>query len=664
MFPSARLCAVFLLIIGCQHPGGGQLPDGGGPGGVDAQFPVAQGSKGVPLLATLQGVQQSVDANRVSITFQPAAGAKDYRVFPLPAAADVAVDATGLVTVKNAIYRCAGDRFANRSVLDGQPGSANGWTTTVLNGDIEGFTRKAADATLGYVFTEAGGGRVPVYALGGPSADADNQCGGETWGASRVKKYTISETERTQLLAARWRDDGIAFYTATAGDVQVSTAVSGKSTLYFAGAEATARSSLSLVAAFKALSTTAAGAVPLMRVYYNGGCSNSHDELVAGAAFFARVSKQGNQPVFEVQWPNLTGDTRLVVEALDSGCPFQGVLSPGHLAAAGNAAPFLTVAEVKAASASGEVYVNGQHDAASHPKAIARSYLQVQPAAAPSMDWTAHLSNNPTFTETSHADHGYWDVVVGGTGWEVQYYSVEPTLFALGVVQGELWTAYADWVSDTGAKFRATPTQRANMSAASFVHATMTVDLWSTPRRYPQLFVSDVPPPVQENFASGHTLILQTRGPWPFALELQLCNKRTWDVNNQCPIYRLDLKPFTDPAYPPHPLVGELAAPMQLKRLDLYASTTKAYVFLDGKPYGCANLTGAPAAGPVSVTFGDVLYHSGVDEPVIPADSNYPFLRDHQLTQTVRHFDNLGFSSGVAAPAWDTARLPCTSTLD
>jgi hypothetical protein len=28
-------------------------------------------------------------------------------------------------------------------------------------------------------------------------------------------------------------------------------------------------------------------------------------------------------------------------------------------------------------------------------------------------------------------------------------------------------------------------------------------------------------------------------------------------------------------------------------------------------------------------------------------------------TDTTRHFDNLGFKSGVAAPAWDESRLPC-----
>jgi hypothetical protein len=670
-----RSFAVCLLLgIGCQHPTAGQTSASTSTStpwqkpcsdlsAVDPQFPVAEGLPGVPILPALTGVQQCVEGNRVSIVFQPVAGAKDYRVFPLPAAADVAVDLTGLVTVKNAIYRCAGDRFAVRSVLDGIPGAVNGWTTTLINGNIEGFTRTSVDATLGYVFAEAGVGRVPVYALGDPSVSADNQCGGEIWGASRVKKYTTSDAERAQLLAARWRDDGIAFYAAASGDVTVRTAVRGNSTLYFTGAEDAARSSLNPLVAFTALSAPAPGGVPLMRVFYSGGCGNSHDELVAGAGWFERISKQGNQPVFEVQWPGLTGDTKLVVEALDSGCPFQGVLSPGHLAAAGNAPPFVTLADVRASSATGEVYVNGQHAATNRPKAIARSYVRVQPAAA-AMDWTAQLSPDLVFTETRHDNHGYWDVYMTAPGWDVQYYAVEPTVFTVGVVQGELWTAYADWGSDVNGKFRATPRQRATMSATSFVHATMTVDLWSTLRRYPQILISDVAPPVQENLASGNTLILQTRGTWPFALELQQCSRRTWDVNNQCPIFRLDLKPFTDPSYPPHPMVGELAAPMQLKRVDLYASTTRAYVFLDGKPYGCANLTGAPAPGPATVTFGDVLYHSGVDELVIPPTSNYPFLRDHQLTSTVRHFDNLGFSSGVAAPAWDTSRLPCTSTVD
>jgi len=80
-------------------------------------------------------------------------------------------------------------------------------------------------------------------------------------------------------------------------------------------------------------------------------------------------------------------------------------------------------------------------------------------------------------------------------------------------------------------------------------------------------------------------------------------------------------------------------------------------MFLDGQPYGCANLpTSSVPAGPVTVTFGDVLYHSGVDH-------TYAFTSKALQVSTRRHFDNLGFKSGMAAPPWDEKRMPCVSQL-
>jgi hypothetical protein len=67
-------------------------------------------------------------------------------------------------------------------------------------------------------------------------------------------------------------------------------------------------------------------------------------------------------------------------------------------------------------------------------------------------------------------------------------------------------------------------------------------------------------------------------------------------------------------------------------------------------------------AGSATVTYGDTLYHSGVDEPVVGTDF-MPYIRDHQLTETRRHVDNFGFSSGVEAPPWDHDRIPCETEL-
>lgn len=69
----------------------------------------------------------------------------------------------------------------------------------------------------------------------------------------------------------------------------------------------------------------------------------------------------------------------------------------------------------------------------------------------------------------------------------------------------------------------------------------------------------------------------------------------------------------------------------------------------------------------MSVSFGDVLYHSGVDVSAQQsAPRTYDFHYRHRYIETARHFDNLGFKSGVAAPAWNEQLVPCraASSID
>jgi hypothetical protein len=91
---------------------------------------------------------------------------------------------------------------------------------------------------------------------------------------------------------------------------------------------------------------------------------------------------------------------------------------------------------------------------------------------------------------------------------------------------------------------------------------------------------------------------------------------------------------------------------------------------VNDKPYACANLATnsgvspapVPPTGPATVTFGDALYHSAADNNFL-VDMPGGYINRHQQTETNRHFDNLGFSSGVAAPAWNETSSPCSSTM-
>ena len=108
--------------------------------------------------------------------------------------------------------------------------------------------------------------------------------------------------------------------------------------------------------------------------------------------------------------------------------------------------------------------------------------------------------------------------------------------------------------------------------------------------------------------------------------DLQVCNLRTWDVNNQCPAYDLYHVKGADGGtahLAPNEEVGEHASVDHRVLFDVYTSTQRTYLFLEGQPYACADLpAGGVPGGPVTVTWGDVLYHSQVDH-------NFAFHTDH-----------------------------------
>jgi hypothetical protein len=115
---------------------------------------------------------------------------------------------------------------------------------------------------------------------------------------------------------------------------------------------------------------------------------------------------------------------------------------------------------------------------------------------------------------------------------------------------------------------------------------------------------------------------------------------------------------------PPNEPPLEHAGMDQLTRFDAYISSDRVYVFMDGTAAGCTHYpsgTGFVLSGSVSVTFGDVLYHEGAEGVVCQQVRPFPFLYQHQCTETQRHWDDLAFKNGVAAPAWDSTNFPCAA---
>jgi hypothetical protein len=666
-------------------PYDGGMPQVGQVGGVTTKLPPVAG---------MTNVVAALNDDSVNITFDPVDGALDYRVYALPADGDINIQSDGSVVVSNGTYRCAGNRETPTPQIDNGANPNGAGIDTEVNGQmIGGYMRTTADATLGYVYTQPGTGLVPVYELGESNSYSDNSCYWARWAASRVKKYTTSDAVRTQLLASLARDDGIAFYVPSAADsttTQIYEDDVGQApyvTNYYIADGPEGMVHPTKQPAFLARATQVAGTVPLMRVYYANECGSSHDELAAGTERFNRAYKQGDQlPSWTLTWTGITGPTTLVVEALDQGCPWQGFLSPTAIpsvTANYGGTPivhqaFETMDQLRAASSTGEVFINGQMASTNRPKAVARAFLKVAPNPHAKMDFFASFSPNSTpetyttvpcgspdgncyqaFRQQSPTFDQSWTYIetgaMPGTG-----------LLAYGQMMGEYWIAYSDNGSDTNGKFRLTANQKATMSSSAFLHVTMEVDAYSTARRYPQILVSDQDAPVQYLLQNGHTLILEPIGEitnsfdWPIDYKLEICNLRTWDVNNQCPSY--DLYHIMDSSgkvanLAPNDEVGEHDSVDHRVVFDLFASTQRAYLYLDGQPYGCADLPSSTVPnGPVTVTWGDVLYHSGVDHTLA-------FHKAHMQTEQRRHFDNLGFSSGVPGPTWDETRLPCAPAI-
>lgn len=628
---------------------------------------------GFPDAYALNNLKAQIDGANVRISFDPQADAADYRVYALPKSGDITADG-----VKGATFRCGGGGSVPSPPNDDEKRDPTPGVTTVVNANVEGYMRKTEDATLGYVFTTPADDRIPVYAMGDPNIRADNtDCYEMRWPQSRKKRYVTSDSEREKLLAERWRDDGIVFYVpkASGDDTKVvyqHVVTSGDWGAYLYIADDAERSARKMkgateTEAFPVYASLKDGAEPLMRVYYGLTCGHGHDELAAGRARFAQAFKQGALPVTELHWAGLTEETTLVVEALDQACPYQGVFSPTPRPARVDPFPmsndisypaFETPDQLRAKSPIGELYINGQGDG-TKPRAISRACVKVKPEPAPTMDF--FFQGEETFGAGTYRNFQSYDV--DSPTFATDFIAVATDQWSIGTFAGELWTTYSDWAADTNGKVRITPKQRATLADESFVHASMEVDIVSTARRYPQLWVSNAEAPVQANMKDKQTVVVQTIGgiTYPVTVDLQFCDQQEWDVNNQCTYFDIQKLKGADgnTFLSPRPEVTGWMGVDRTVRFDVYVSTSRVYLYANRQPYGCANLpAGRLTAGPATITFGDVLYHSGVD-----LEKWYPFHVEKMHILTTRHFSNLGFSSGVSAPVWDESRIPCATEL-
>lgn len=173
----------------------------------------------LPPLPAIENVRPTVRGDTAVIEFEPVEGALDYRIYRYPAPGEVSVGADGEISVRDAIYRCAGTR-----PLESRETNPAGFFDASLtpNADVgHGYARTADEAVLGHVFLTPAEGREPVYRMADPQGaggfhNADWVV--PLFADANAADYVVGTAERDRLLAAGFRDDGIAFYAPSDGD--------------------------------------------------------------------------------------------------------------------------------------------------------------------------------------------------------------------------------------------------------------------------------------------------------------------------------------------------------------------------------------------------------------------------------------------------------------
>lgn len=634
----------------------------------------------LPTLPRIDNVVATVRGDTAIIDFSAVDKAVDYRIYTLPDKDKILVGDNGEVTVKDAIYRCGGAMPRDNRQKD----QINRFNTS-LTPTIHGYTRTEGDNLLGHVFLTPKEGRQAVYRVANP-----NQAGGYAWEFQNppakeynAADYVVGTEARDALIAKGWRDDGVAFYVAESGTKSIyrrEYSANKLSVFYPDGPEQKANEGAGGEGGerFKVLGDAAEGSVPLYRVFYSYW--SDHDILVAGDANQKRALFQGNIPITQLTWSGIGEETTLVVEALDSGCPWPGGFIGTESKPAASAIDTPSIKLDDARLSSGEVFVNGQYETTNRPKPIARSYVTVKAQPHPEMDWFESFDTGSLDDLELVLKDGNDTRIFRNGKISIEYnYGGSPNYY-----HGSLLNQFVVGSSNT---LGIVPlTANAKLASDKFLHVTMSVDITSTARRYPQIMITDTPigkvdegesfrvpmvwrlgPTPQDHMPPGpyHTIIVQTFSGQP-ELQIEFCDLRGWGVSQQCPranVYGFHAGDFNDLGWAdpwlPNPVLGEYVGKDRLVKFDVYASTDQVYVYVEGKPAGCAIIPeGRFPAGNVNINFGIAAYHIDIDEYVTRENPRDEYLSRTSIIHTDRKIDDLGVKSGVGLPAWDS-RLKC-----
>jgi hypothetical protein len=263
------------------------------------------------------------------------------------------------------------------------------------------------------------------------------------------------------------------------------------------------------------------GAVDYRVVTIPSGVSvaaQSGGEHIAGSTIYCAGYRQHNAPqstrelMRQIEVTGLSGPTRVVVEAIDTACPYVGALGPSHVdvttadnveidAPAQGTFSISTEAEVR--QSYGSLVLNGHGNnptspgraaADISPKVLARTTLKVTPlgtGAPPTKTFFDDFTNEDQPVLVGALPDGNGRTQLGKLYQNSKYsfYTYDASASQFSFARGQMHFALADWSQDVMSTNIAYPKKPVALSDTDYLHVTYEVGNDATSRRYWELLM-------------------------------------------------------------------------------------------------------------------------------------------------------------------------------
>jgi len=236
-------------------------------------------------------------------------------------------------------------------------------------------------------------------------------------------------------------------------------------------------------------------------------------ERIDGSTIHCAGYRQHNAPraanrelMLQIEVTGLTGPTRLVVEAIDTACPYTGALGSAHVdinatnteidAPTRGVFSFFTEAEIR--STYGSLILNGhgnnpaksgQPAPATSPKVLSRTTIKVTPLGTSAMGPTATFfddfqnEDQPVFVANLD-DKGRSQAAKLYQNSKYSFYTYGSAASQFYMARGQMHFVLADWEQDIMSSNIAYPRQPVALSDTDYLHVTYEVASNATDRRY------------------------------------------------------------------------------------------------------------------------------------------------------------------------------------